>query len=95
MLFGISDTSKLMIKLECFLCVPNYWCAIAMVVHAWQHAQKCRMYAGTVVKNSCSIRFAVPCWWFHFVVPQVMRNEEGHRRSVQFIGHAKSHFFAF
>ena len=88
----ISDTSKL-IKLACFLFVPNYWCAFAMV-HAWQHAQKCRN-AGTVVNNSCSIRFAVPCWWFHFVVPRVMRNEEGYRRSVQSIGHAKSHFFAF
>ena len=72
----ISDTSKL-IKLECFLC-PN-WCA-SMVVHAWQHAQKCRN-AGTVVNNSCSLRFAVPCWWFHFV-PRVMRNEEADRRSV-------------
>ena len=33
-------------------------------------------------QSSCSIRFAVPCWWFHFVVPHVMRKEEG-KRSAQ------------
>ena len=38
LLFELSDTSNLMIKLQCSVCVPNSWCAIAMVVHTWQHA---------------------------------------------------------
>ena len=49
LLFEISDTSKLMMKLELFVCVPNYLRAIATVAHTWQHAPQSRMGAKTVV----------------------------------------------
>ena len=59
LLFDISDASKLMIKLECFVCVPNYLRAIAKVVHTWQHAQQSRMGARTFVKIPPA--YALPC----------------------------------
>ena len=59
LLFEISDTSKLMIMLECCVSVPNYWCAIAMVVHTLQHAQQSRMGDRTVVKINAP--YVLPC----------------------------------
>ena len=93
-MFEISDTSKLMIKLECCVPVPLLVCDR----HGCAHMAACATESDgcqNCCQNSRTIRFAVPRWWFHFVVPQVMRNEEGYRRSVQFIGHGKSHSFAF
>ena len=92
LLFGISDTSKLNDEVgtvclcsELFACDRHGCAHMAACATESDGCQNC-------CPNSCSIRFAVPCWCFHFVALQVMRNEEGYRRSVQFVGHAKSHF---